>query len=233
MDSAAHLYLYPGAVIALAVLGIISIKLTSSGYISGRPDLGWALFGIAAAILFTTIALMSRGDTIDFGTIGTLFEIVFLCFLFGLQTPLALELLALTIVPVPGKGLKLLKVHSAAERKVIEDDIPGAIAEYERIVADDPKDFPAQYRLAELFCENKEYEKAAKAYRRFVSRGSELGVDQRCTALTRLSEIYAQNLGDKESARKCMQVILKEYPNTKYAGHAAARLENLQDFQQD
>jgi len=220
------IHFFFGAAIVLLALGILSVKLTFSGFFPGREPLGWGLLCISVAAFVAAVSWMSRGD-IDLGTIVTLFQVVVLSLLLALQGPLVIELFTLVFLSDPGKGLKLLKVHSEAERKVIEDDLPGAITEYERIVAEDPKDFPAHYRLAELCCENNDYEKAAKAYRAIVSHGSELGASQRCTALTRLSEIYANNLGDIEKARRCIQSIIKEYPETKYAGHASARLENM------
>ena len=176
----------------------------------------------------------------DMGDAGGLFiAAITLALILMTQGPLLFETITQSFVPNSSSGLKLLKVHTEAEKKVIEDDLPGAIAEYESIVAKDPEDLDALYRLAEICCQNHDYAKAAKAYHAIVARGRDLGIGQHCSALTRLSEIYANNLGDIEKARKCIRTIITEYPETKYAGVVLAdgqlcrgRIAGLDDLHQ-
>ncbi len=208
----------------LAILIVASIKLASSGLIPGRTYLGWGFLFIFLIVYleFWGLWLKRLSDPFE-----QLLAMLVLAGIGATQLPLVIELVTQTFLPDRSKGLKLIKVHTEAERKVIEDDLPGAITEYERIVAGDPDDLDAFYRLAEICCENQDYARAAKAYHAIVAHGRDLGVGQHCSALTRLSEIYANNLGDIEKARKCIQIIIREYPETKYAGHASVRLENM------
>lgn len=219
--------LYIGPVAILLVLGAASIYLTYSGLLSGRTHIGWALLGVAAAVFLTSVVWHSGTGEIGYGTIALVFYIVFLSIFFALQGPLLLELITMTILTDPSKGLKILKVHTVAERKVTEDDLPGAIAEYERIITDDPEDFEARFRLAELCSENEQYAKAAAVYEMLFEHAKDLSTGQHCSALTRLAEIYARHLGDVNAARRYIQTIIETYPDTKYAGYARDRLSTL------
>lgn len=213
-----------GPIIVLFALGVVSIHLTSSGYFPGRARVGWALFGITLAVFFPMAAW--RAGTGAAG-VGALFHILFLSLLLMLQAPLLVELITLAVMPDSSRGLKVLKVHTEAEKKVIQDDLPGAILEYESIIAEDPGDIEARFRLAELRYQNKEYRKSASAYEALLEHKQELDIDRHCSILTRLSEIYAHQLGDVETARAFVQRIVSEYPDTRYAVYARERIDNL------
>ena len=202
-----------GPMIVLFVLGVVSIHLTSSGYFPGRARVGWALFGIALAMFFPT-ATWGAGTGGGAG-VGALFHIIFLSLLLMMQGPLLIELITLAVMPDPSQGLKLLKVHTEAEKKVIQDDLPGAILEYESIIAEDPGDIEARFRLAELRYQNEEYRKSAAVYEALLGHSQELDMDRHCSILTRLSEIYAHQLGDVETARAFGHRIVSEYPDTR------------------
>ena len=159
--------------------------------------------------------------------IGTIFHVIFLVLLLALHGPLVAELMTLAVMPDASRGLKLLKIHTEAERKVVDDDLPGAIEEYERIIAEDPADTAARFRLAELCYQNEEHRRAARAYEDILQKVGNLGVDQYCSAVTRLSEIYAYHLGDATTARRHIQSIIQKFPNTKYASYARERLDSL------
>jgi tetratricopeptide (TPR) repeat protein len=107
------------------------------------------------------------------------------------------------------------------------EDLPGAITQYERIIAEDPGELSARFRLAELCSENEDYRKAAGVYENILEQANEIGVDQHCSVLTRLSEIYAHRLDDADSARRHIHTIIKKYPDTKYAGYARDRLDSI------
>jgi len=208
----------------LLALGGVSIYLAYSGYIPGHTDLGWAFLGVYLIVyLMFAIAWVS---TIT-GPFSSMFAVVGLALLLALEAPLVVELVSQSVMPDPSKGLKLIEVHTEAERKVAEDDLPGAIAEYEKVIAENPVDVVARFRLAELCYEDHKYHKAVTAYEALLSYTQKLDISQHCSALTRLSEIYAQRLGDVESARRHIQTIIETYPDSKYASYARARLDNL------
>jgi len=218
---------YFGPILLLLVLGLLSIRLTLSGYFSGRSNIGWIYLGVCVLIFLVCAGGRSRMGASAGAMFGSLFHVIFLGLLLGLQTPLIIELISQLIVPDPGKGLKLIKTYSEAETKVAADDLTGAIAEYEKVIAKDRGDITARLRLAELRYLNKEYHMAAADYEALLSHANKLDVSQHCSALTRLSDIYAQHLGDTEQARKHISTIVEKHPNTKYADYANERLTNL------
>lgn len=219
--------LYFGPILLLLGLGLLSIRLTFSGYFTGRPSRGWTVVGIALAIFLASTAGRSAGGSSAEAMFGILFHVILLALLLTLQVPLVVELLSQLIVPDPSKGLKLAKTYSEAEKKVAADDLPGAIVEYEKVIAKDSGDVAARLRLAELRYQNKEYRKAVTDYEALLAHPKKLGISQHCSVLTRVSEIYTQHLGDTETARKCIQTIIDKYPNTKYADYAIEHLHNL------
>jgi tetratricopeptide (TPR) repeat protein len=225
--SIAFILLYAGPVVLLLGLGAVSIYLTFNGFIPGRPYLGWGILVVTLAVFGICLGLHSRSSDINYGTMGLLFYFVFLSLLLIPQGPLVMELITLTVLPDPSKGLKELKVHTEAERLVIEDDLPGAIAEYEKIIAADPKDTDARLRLGQLCSEVKDYPKAAAVYEALLKYADEIDVEQHCSALTRLAEIHSQHFGDVNKARGFIETIIEKHPKTQYAEFARERLENL------
>ena len=208
----------------LLVLGGLSIYLSFSDYVPGHTTIGWAILGtyLFFYLLFAIVWLATVHDPFS-----SLFAVVGLALLLAVEGPLVLELVSQSVLPDHSKGLKVIQVHTEAERKVTEDDLPGAIAEYEKVIAGNPADIVARFRLAELCCQNKEYRRAIAAYEDLLKSGESLDISQHCSALTRLSEICARQLGDMENARRHIQTIIETYPGTKYADYAVDRLGNL------
>jgi tetratricopeptide (TPR) repeat protein len=209
----------------LVIMGYFAYRLSVSGILDKYEYLGWIYFGgyLLIYIPFVAAWFRAKGEV-------TGWEILHIILLAILVLPLGhlgAELIKITVMPDPSKGLKLLKVHSEAERKVVEDDLPGAIEEYEKVLAKDSSDIAARLRMADLCNEAKQYEKAAAAYEVLLRKPQGLGVDQHCSVLTRLSEIYARQLGEYEKAREVVQLIIDKYPDTEYAKFAKDRLSNL------
>ena len=217
--------------ILLAILGLLLIlsyfayRLSISGILDNYEYIGWIYFGTYLAIYIPFVAAWYRAS----GEIKG-WEILYIILLAVIILPLGhlgAELIKVAVMPDLSKGLKLLKVHTEAERKVADDDLPGAIEEYEKVLAKDSSDIAARLRMADLCNEAKQYEKAAAVFEILLKKPQGLGVDQHCSVLTRLSEIYARQLGEYEKARGAVQVIIDKYPDTEYANFAKDRLSNL------
>ena len=209
----------------LLILSVLAYQLANSGILDNYEYIGWIYFGVYLAIYIPFVAAWYRAS----GDIKG-WEILYVILLAVLILPLGhlgAELIKVAVMPNLSKGLKLLKVHTAAERKVAEDDLPGAIEEYEKVLAKDSSDIAARLRMADLCNEAKQYEKAAATFEILLKKPQGLGVDQHCSVLTRLSEIYARHLGEYEKARGAVQVIIDKYPDTEYANFAKDRLANL------
>jgi hypothetical protein len=104
-----------------------------------------------------------------------IFRILGVCMgLLYIQGLFVLELVTYTFMPDPSKGLKPMNVYSLAEKKALQDDLTGAIAEYEKVIAEAPDDLTARLRLAELCCENEDYKKAVMACETLLAREQRL-----------------------------------------------------------
>jgi len=211
--------------LGLLIMSAGAYRLSISGILDSNEYIGWIYLGAYLVIYIPFVAAWYRATGEVQG-----WEILYIILLAVLIVPvghLGAELVKLAILPDPSRGLKLLRVHSDAEKKVAQDDLPGAIEEYEKVLAKRPSDIAARLRMADLCNEAKQYEKAASAYEVLVKKPKGLGVDQHCSVLTRLSEIYARHLGEHEKARATVQMIIDKYPDSEYAGFAKERLANL------
>ena len=209
----------------LLIMSVLAYRLSISGILDNYEYIGWIYFGVYLAIYIPFVAAWYRAT----GEVTGL-EILYIILLAVLILPLGhlgAELIKVAVMPDLSKGLKLLKVHTEAERKVSDDDLPGAIEEYEKVLAKDSSDVAARLRMADLCNEAKQYEKAVAAYEVLLKKPQGLGVDQHCSVLTRLSEICARQLGEYEKARGAVQMIIDKYPDTEYAKFAKDRLANL------
>lgn len=210
--------------IPLIALVFVSLQLAFSANLAGRLHVGWILL---AAVCVLTYELVARWMAMSPGPTSKLMAGLVGALLFGSQAPLLIELVTHTFLSGRSKGLKLLEVHSEAERLAAQDDLPDAIKEYERIIAQNPEDVDSQSRLADLLYQNGEYRKSAETYQGMLEHAHELGADRHCSILTRLSELYANHLGDIEKARRYVRTIIREYPDTRYAGYARSRLQGM------
>jgi len=209
----------------LGLLVILSLWFATSGYVPGRTNRGWILL-LVFMIFYLEFAylLVKRAGSNPF---DRLFAMLGLLAIIVTQVPLLAELIAQSVVPDRSRGLKIIEVHSEAESKVARDDFPGAIAEYEKIVARNADDITARFRLAELCWQGNEYLKAASAYENVLEESEKIGIDRHCSVLTRLAEIHENKLNDSRKARSYIQAIVDQYPGSKYAGYAMERLDNF------
>ena len=215
--------LYMSGLLLLLLMGT-SLWFAFSGNVEDHSQLGWLLLGaFAAAFLFFFISLFRivvDPRVLYISVIGSVLILM-------TQGPLLFELLSRSFFSNSAGNLTLMKSYSIPERMVSEDDISGAIAEYEKLIREDPADIVARFRIADLYCRTTKYEKAVQAYETLVSLKGKLDVNQHCSALMRLSEISAQQLADIASARQYLERIIREYPESRMAGYAAERLKTL------
>lgn len=218
------LLMIAGPPVAMIALGVVLFNLANSGYLHGHTYAGWAVLG-AELIIFFWAAVRQAGAAGSGFT--ALAYILILGYIFTMQAPLISELLVLTFTPDRSAGLKVIKTYSIAERKIIEDDLSGSIAEYEGAVADDPGDIEARLRLAEVLFRNADYEKCVETYQDVLKRERRLSAERHCLILTRLAKIHAEQFTDPEKARELLLSIIDKYPDTrfsKYAGECMAGL---------
>jgi hypothetical protein len=101
-------------ILILIVLAVASIQLAFSGSLQGREYLGWILLIIFGVVAYESVAIwMSRHP----GPISKLATGIVGALLFATQAPLLVELISQAVLPDRSKGLRLLKVHTEAEKK--------------------------------------------------------------------------------------------------------------------
>jgi hypothetical protein len=209
----------------LLVMIVVSLWFAFSGWVDRYTTPGWVFLAVFSAV-YISFCKVWFGSLVDSpsGIMVSLMSVVLSGLILATQGPLLIELISRSVLPDPFRSMKILKVHSQAERKVVEDDLPGAIEEYEKIIAGDPGDIEARFRMADLCYQNKDYRKAVEAYQALLELSEKLDLSQQCSALMRLSEIHAGNLGDIEGARKYLEKIIEEHPETKFSEYATERL---------
>jgi len=213
-----------GPVVALCALAVVSVNLANSGFLERRKYVGWALLGFALVIFFSSVIWQARTAE---SSLTLSIYIIGLSFLAAMQGPLVAELLTLTFWPDRSRGLKLLRSYSAAERKIIEGDLSGSIAEYESAIAEDPDDIEARLRLAETLFESKEFQKTVDAYEAVLNRAPKLSAERHCLILTRLARIHAEEFGDVDKARELLATIIEKHPDTEYSRYAKECISGL------
>jgi tetratricopeptide (TPR) repeat protein len=209
--------------VPLIGLAILSLNLAFSGNLAGRSHIGWIVLLVSIVLTEVIIgAFMSAAPDIPTRFLIGCFGVA----LFGCQAPLVITLIAQLSSPNRSKGLNLLEAHSKAERLVTEEDFPGAIGEYRRIVDAKPEDLSSLSRLADLLYDSGEIRKAAGIYGELLKHADELGMASHCSVLTKLAELYS-GLDDVEKARAYAEAIIRSYPGSKYAGYARDRINNM------
>ena len=209
----------------LACLLFLSVQMATSDFVRGRETFGW-IYVLGYLLLYFHFFVAWLGGS-GKASAGSVADLLLMCALIIPLGVLVTKLVVLQVMPDPSKGLKLLKPHTEAEKRVVQDDLPGAIEEYEKVLKDNPGDLDARLRMAEVCIEAKQYKKAAETYEAVLKKFPKLAIERHSVVLTQLSEIYGRHIGEIEKARESIQVIIDKYPDSNYAKFAKERLSNL------
>ncbi len=213
-----------GPPVAMIALGVVLFNLAKSGYLHEHTYVGWAVLGVELAIFFWAAVRQAGAPGSGFTALAYIF---FLGLIFATQAFHISELFVLTFAPDRSDGLKVIKTYSIVERKIIEDDLRGSIAEYEGAVADDPGDIEARLRLAEMLFRNEDYEKCGETYEDVLKRERRLSAERHCLILTRLAKIHAEQFSDPDKARELLLSIIDKYPDTRFSKYARECMAGL------
>lgn len=121
--------------------------------------------------------------------------------------------------------LRVPKTYDRAEAAEKAMDYELAASLYKSDLQDDPADGEAYRRLAEIYVKMSDFHAALTNFQNALN--CTLERDRRCAVLMRLADLYAGYLGDIDAAADQLQTILHQYPGSKHAGYAHARLEAL------
>jgi tetratricopeptide (TPR) repeat protein len=211
-------------ILAVIALGMVFRNLADSGFLHEHKYVGWLVLALEITVFLSTAAKRASAGGLGFVALA---YILFMGYILAMQARLVADLLILTFAPDRSDGLKVIKSYSMAERKIIQDDLGGSIAEYKRAIAEDPDDVEARLRLAEVLFENADYRMSVETYDEVLQRQRTLSVERRCLILTRLASIHAGKFGDKGKARELLQSIIDTYPGTRFSEYAKERMADL------
>ena len=197
------------------VLGYITLNLllargVAKGGVSGG---GGGLAGAMAGALVYVVKLVAQI------LLGFLFNAVALLYTCDLS------LSALLRFVTSDDQLVVRKTYNRAEGAESRGDLDGAAALYREEIQADPADREAHRRLAEVLLKAGKMREAADLFRQVLELSK--GADERCVAALRVAEVFQDNLGDVAAAVELYEMILAEYPKTKHAAYARARLEKV------
>ena len=116
--------------------------------------------------------------------------------------------------------------YSHEDALVMRGDVQGALACYEKIIAETPNDVQPRIRAAELCAKSKMRERAEGLYRA-VQRLPRLSAKDDIYASNRLVDLYLAWPGHEKKGLRELRRLIDTYPETEVAERARAGLVNL------
>ena len=116
--------------------------------------------------------------------------------------------------------------YSHEDALVMRGDVQGALASYEKIIAEAPNDVQPRIRAAELCAKSKMRERAEGLYRA-VQRLPRLSAKDDIYASNRLVDLYLAWPGHEKKGLRELRRLIDTYPETEVAERARAGLVNL------
>jgi len=119
-------------------------------------------------------------------------------------------------------GIKMKKAYDRAASAETRGDYEAAVAIYREEIAKDDKDSEVHRRLGEALLKMKRAPEAAGSLRAAMDLSPD--AERRSTIAFRLAEVLEDSVGDRPGAEAVYNMILRQYPESKYANYARARL---------
>lgn len=125
-----------------------------------------------------------------------------------------------------GSGTPYERQYSYEDSLVMRGDIPGALASYERIIAEVPNEAQPRLRAAEVCVKSKMNERAEALFRG-VQRLSQVRTRDDVYASNRLVDLYLTWPGHETKGLRELRRLIDTYPDTGIAARARERLLSL------
>jgi hypothetical protein len=117
--------------------------------------------------------------------------------------------------------------HSAAAAAITRGDFPGAIAEYQEILKNDPTDTLSYSEIAKISCEHlNDPDGAAALLEEALQR--EWAPEDAAFLSARLVEVYWKYQHDARRARALLMQIMEAMPGTRHSANAEHRLKEIE-----
>ncbi len=122
-----------------------------------------------------------------------------------------------------------------AHAALAQGNYDGALTAFRKVAANDPTNRLPWVEMAKVYKTNLEDPGGAAAVLREGLEAHEWEEEDACFLLFRLSEIYHEDLGDRETCRAIMQQVIDTFPNTRHSANATHKLNewNREDEEKD
>jgi len=220
-------FLTKNAFLLLCLYGIVASVVFHYSRRARELKLGHLLhllifFGLAA-YMWVGITRLKTMPLIAFGT-GLLESIVvILCNGYVTLILMKVYVYRLHTFFTSDDQLVVRKTYDRAEAAEMRKDYGLAVELYKHEVEIDPADGEAQRRLGEAYAKDGNYGQAASELQKAVELIED--PDKKRSLMLRISNLFADLIGDKKSAVRELQRIIEDYPESKQAGFARIRLE--------
>ena len=125
-----------------------------------------------------------------------------------------------------GSGTPFERQYSYEDSLVVRGDVQGALASYDRIIAESPEESQPRLRAADVCLKSKLHEKAELLFRD-VQRMPRVAAKDDVYASNRLVDLYLTWPGNEAKGLRELRRLMDRYPNTAVATRARDGLASL------
>jgi tetratricopeptide (TPR) repeat protein len=210
----------------LVVIGALVFRAHVTDSLEVSPGVGWGgalLLFVLGGVMFVLLLKGFKGSPLTLVLI-----VIGLCGLMAaLYAPFLANLLGTSVTDfIYPTGGGEVKSYDIAEKLTVEERYTEAIAEYERVIGEDPEDVVPRVRLADVHCRTKRYDLAVQALNEALEL--DLPPERWFHIANRLADVLAQDMYEPQKAAAVLSKIARKYPQTEFARYALERIARLQ-----
>ncbi len=126
-----------------------------------------------------------------------------------------------------GSGARSKEKYALAEKYEIERRYDDAITAYLAAITKEKNDPAPRLKLADLYLKKKDYANCIKYLQEAVLMPKGLPENERCARINRLADLYIQHGRNRAAAVRALRLILRDYPEGRYALYARERIVQI------
>jgi tetratricopeptide (TPR) repeat protein len=209
----------------LTIIGVLLLRahLSDSFHVSPGVGCGGAALLLAAGCAMLAALLRAfSGNPLMLALI-----VIGVCGLMAaLYSPFLANLIGTSVTDfIYPTGGGEVRSYDIAEKLTIEGRYTEAVAEYERVIEDDPEDVIPRIRIADIHCRTGQFDSAAQALDSALQL--DLPAEKWCHIANRLADVFAQSMYEPRKAAAVLNKIAQKYPHTEFARYACERVARL------
>jgi tetratricopeptide (TPR) repeat protein len=126
-------------------------------------------------------------------------------------------------------GDKVKPTYGLAEKYEMEHNYEAAINQYLLAIKKDKKNPTPRLKLANLYYRLEDYDNCLRHMEEALRISKAIPLDNRCTTVNRIADIYIQHKADPNSAVRILKELADKHPATKYAAYARDRIARIKE----